>query len=177
MVIYHGYLRISSCLNATDIIFVPNNTDICVVSCGIYHGYLPPVDIRGICHRIQRRYPCYRHKYCIVSYEALVSLGGILKSAAKCGRRCRRMQLTTDKRWNQWRQLNLMLPSRPRNSPCKHKLTCCQLCGRSTHTFNGDVKLLVEVCHIPALCARSKGTLLLASPPKHFVSGAIVIAA
>ena len=46
---------------------MPNNTDICVVSCGIYHGYRPEGDIRGICHRIQRRYPCYRHKYCIIS--------------------------------------------------------------------------------------------------------------
>ena len=35
------------------------NTDICVVSCGIYHGYRPEGDIRGICHRIRRRYPCY----------------------------------------------------------------------------------------------------------------------
>ena len=35
------------------------NTDICVVSCGIYHGYRPEGDIRGICHRIQHRYPCY----------------------------------------------------------------------------------------------------------------------
>ena len=45
------------------------NTDICVVSRGIYHGYRP-VDIRGICHGIQRRYPCYRHKYYIRGIKA-----------------------------------------------------------------------------------------------------------
>ena len=31
-------------------------TDICVVSRGIYHGYLPPVNIRGICRGIGHKY-------------------------------------------------------------------------------------------------------------------------
>ena len=48
-VINHGYVRIYSGSNATDIIFVPNAMDICVVSRGVYHG-------------IQRRYPWHRHK-------------------------------------------------------------------------------------------------------------------
>ena len=50
------------------------NTDICVVSCGIYHGYLPPVDIRGICHGICTGYNAdirvIRHKYYIRGIKA-----------------------------------------------------------------------------------------------------------
>ena len=47
--------RVRKCKNAT----FSAKFESCVVSCGIYHGYRPEGDIRGICHRIQRRYPCY----------------------------------------------------------------------------------------------------------------------
>ena len=66
-VICPGYLRISSGPNAPDIRIGPNDPDICAVSRGICPGYLPTVDIRGICPGIQRRYPGHRPNFCIVS--------------------------------------------------------------------------------------------------------------
>ena len=65
-VICPGYLRISSGPNAPDIRIGPNDPDICAVSRGICPGYLPTVDIRGICPGIQRRYPGHRPNFCIV---------------------------------------------------------------------------------------------------------------